>query len=236
MTVEEVRAPSLGPSGTRWLGYGLAAVGTFMAAVAAIGGAVPKSELLAASAIAISLVVLGLTAWAPTAFEVTSARSRARVINFLLLLPSASLMVAGFTSPLVSPQIVVLTGAAGSALALLIGLWSPRTQPPANRIFFYLFLVLYGAGCGVGAPALINRRFDHSPGQTYQATVEALRFTGGRGGPSYSLQLGPWGPRTGPSSVPVSRAVYNATHVGDTACVSLHPGALGMAWYRATPC
>lgn len=219
-----------------WLGYGVAVAGTALAVVAAIGPSGPWSELLAMAAIALALVVLGLAASAPAAFEVTSSRSRTRVVNFLLLLPSAGLMVGGFTSPLVYPQVVVLTGAAGCAIAVLAGLWAPRAQPAASPTFFYLFLALYGAGCGVGAPALVNRRFDRSPGQIYQAPVEARRVTGGRGGPSYSLKLGPWGPRTGPSYVPVTRAVYDATQPGDTTCVSLHPGALRMPWYLATRC
>jgi hypothetical protein len=219
-----------------WTGYGLALAGAALAVVAAIGPSGPRSELLAVAAIGVALVVLGLAAFAPAAFEVTSSRSRTRVVNFLLLLPSAGLMVAGFTSPLVYPQVVVLTGAAGCAIAVLSGLWAPRAQPAANPTFFYLFLALYGAGCGVGAPALVNRRFDRSPGQIYQAVVEARRVTGGRGGPSFSLRLGPWGPRTEPSYVPVTRTVYDATQPGDTTCVSLHTGALRMPWYRATRC
>ncbi|HEY2482922.1 MAG TPA: hypothetical protein VGI30_12115 [Caulobacteraceae bacterium] len=236
MTVEEVRAPSLGPTGTRWLGYGLALVGTPVGVVAAIGPAGPGSQLLATAAIAIALVVLALAASSPASFEVKSTRSPTRVINFLLLLPAASLMVAGFTSPLLNPQIVFLTGVAGSAIAVLVGLWVPRAQPAANSTFLYLFLVLYGAGFGVGAPALVNRCFDRSPGQIYQATVEGRRITSGKGGLHYSLKLGPWGPRTGSSYLPVTRAAYDAARPGDSACVSLHPGALGMAWYVAAPC
>jgi len=219
-----------------WLGYGLALIGAPLPMVAAIGPPGLGSEALAAAAIAIALVLLALAAWAPTAFEVGSSRSPARVINFVLLIPSASLMVAGFTSPLLAPQIMFLTGAAGSAVALLAGLWAPRVRPPASPGLLLAFLALYGAGCGVGASALINRRFDHSPGQTFQATVEGRRITSGKGGLNYSLRLGPWGPRTGPSFIPVTRAVYDAARPGDVACVSLHPGALGMAWYKAAPC
>jgi hypothetical protein len=234
MSASEMARPAAGS--VVWLGYGLAVAGTALAVVATIGPSGTWSELLAVAAIAVALAVLGLAVWAPAAFEVTSSRSRTRVVNFLLLLPSAALMVAGFTSPLVYPPVVVLTGAAGCAIAVLAGLWAPRVQPAANPTFFYLFLALYGTGCGVGAPALINRSFDRSPGQIYQAAVEARRVTGGRGGPSYSLKLGPWGPRTGPSYVPVTRGVYDATQPGDTACVSLHPGALHMPWYLATRC
>ena len=219
-----------------WLGYGLAFAGAALAMMAAIGLPGAGSEALAVAAVAVALVVLALTVSAPTAFEVRSSRSPTRVINFVLLIPSATLMVAGFTSPLLAPQVMFLTGAAGSAVALLAGLWAPRARPPASLGFLLAFLALYGAGLGVGAPALINRRFDHSPGQTFQATVEGRRITSGKGGLHYSLRLGPWGPRTGPSFMPVTRAAYDAARPGDVACVSLHPGALGMAWYRASPC
>jgi hypothetical protein len=219
-----------------WCGYGLAVVGAVLPPLAVMGPPGLLTEFLAVAALAIALVVLGLAASAPTAFEVGSSRSSARVINFVLLLPASALMVAGFTSPLVFPPIVLLTGAVGSALALLFGLWAPRARPPTKGSLLLVFLALYGAGCGVGAPALIDRRFDHAPGQAFQAKVEARQVTGGRGGPRYGLRLGPWGPRTGPSYAPVTRAQYDATRPGDVACVTLYPGALGMAWYRATPC
>ena len=100
-----------------------------------------------------------------------------------------------------------------------------------------LFLVLYGGGYGAGAPILVNLRFDRSEGHVYQAPVEAHRVTYGRGGPGYSLRLGYWGPGDRCAlQAGVPRAVYFALNPGDTACVSLHPGALGMAWYRIARC
>ena len=224
------------PGWVVWTAYGLAMIGTPLPAVAEMGPPGPAMELLALVAIAVALVVLGLVARAPGAFEVKSSRSPTRVTNLFLLIPSAGLMVAGFTSPLVFPQVVLLTGAAGAALALLIGLWTPRASQPTSAAFLYVFLGLYGAGCGIGAPPLVNRRFDHSQGQVFQAVVEGRRITSGKGGLHYNLQIGPWGPRTAPSTVPVSQAVYDATRPGDTACVTLHPGALLMPWYLGGRC
>ena len=41
---------------------------------------------------------------------------------------------------------------------------------------------------------------------------------------------------TGPTDIAVSRTAYDALGPGQTACVTLHPGALRMAWFEADVC
>jgi hypothetical protein len=231
-----VEAPAPDPLPVRWLGYGLMVAGGLLPAAAFLASASQGSEALTLGAVVVPAVLLALVAYAPAAFEVKARRSPARVINFLLIIPPASLMVTAFTTPLLVPQVGFLTAAAGAAIGLLIWLWAPRRGASANPVILLLFLVLYGGGYGAGAPILVNLRFDRSEGHVYQAPVEAHRVTYGRGGPGYSLRLGAWGPVTDVRSVGVPRAVYFALNPGDTACVSLHPGALGMAWYRIARC
>jgi hypothetical protein len=220
----------------RWLGYGLMVAGAVLPVASVLARPDLTSEALTLAAIVVPGALLALVAYAPAAFEVKTRRSPARVINFLLVLPSASLMVAAFTTPLLVPQVGFLTAAAGAAIGLLIWLWAPGRGGSANPLILLLFLVLYGGGYGAGAPILVNLRFDRSAGQVYQAPVEGRHVTYGRGGPGYSLRLGAWGPVTDAHSVGVPRAVYFALNPGDTACVRLHPGALGMAWYRIARC
>jgi hypothetical protein len=236
MTVEEVSAPTLNPTAAKWLGYGLAVVSTLLTFAAFLAPAGPVGDLLVVLAVGAPVALLTLVASAPTAFEVTGRRSRAKAVNFALLIPPAGLLSAAFTSPLVYPQICFLTAAAGAAIGLLIGLWAPRREAPANVLFLFMFLALSGGCWGGGAPALANRRFDHSVGRIFPAAVEARKVTYGRGGPGYHLQLGPWGPVTEARYVGVPVGVYEALNPGDTACVTLHPGALAMPWYRVTRC
>lgn len=236
MTVEEVSSPTLSPTTVKWLGYGLAVVSAILAFAAFLPPAGLTGDLLAAAAICAPVALMALVAAAPAAFEVKGRRSPAKAVNFILLIPAAGLLAAAFTSPLVYPQICFLIAAAGAAIGLLVGLWAPRREPPANAPILMLFLALFGGGWGGGAPALANRRFDHSVGQIFPAAVEARNVTYGRGGPGYRLRLGPWGPVPDTRYVGVSVATYEALSPGDTACVTLHPGALAMPWYRIARC
>ena len=236
MTVEEVSPPTLNPTTAKWLGYGLAGVSTILAFAAFLPSAGLTGDVLVVAAICAPAALLALVACAPAAFEVRGRRSPAKAVNFILLIPAAGLLGAAFTSPLVYPQICFLIAAAGAAIGLLVGLWAPRREPPANAPILLLFLALFGGGWGCGAPALANRHFDGSAGRIFPAAVEARKVTYGRGGPGYHLQLGPWGPFTEASYVGVTGGVYEALSPGDTACVTLHPGALAMPWYSVARC
>jgi hypothetical protein len=234
--MSSVEAPAVDSRPVRWLGYGLMVAGAVLPVVSVLARPDLTNEALTLAAIVVPAAMLALVVHTPAAFEVKARRSPARVINFLLVLPSASLMVAAFTTPLLVPQVGFLTAAAGAAIGLLIWLWAPRRSASANPMILLLFLALFGGGYGAGAPVLVNQRFDRSAGQVYQAPVEARQVTYGRGGPGYSLRLGAWGPLTDARWVGVPRAVHDALNPGDTACVTLHPGALGMAWYRIARC
>jgi hypothetical protein len=53
---------------------------------------------------------------------------------------------------------------------------------------------------------------------------------------SYHLTLAPWGPMTAPHDATIPHEVYYAAEIDDPACIRLHDGALGMAWFTATAC
>jgi hypothetical protein len=53
---------------------------------------------------------------------------------------------------------------------------------------------------------------------------------------AYHLTLAPWGPMIAPQDATVSRDVYDAAELDDPACIRLHDGALGMAWFTAARC
>lgn len=93
---------------------------------------------------------------------------------------------------------------------------------------------ILGAMFGIGAVGEANAIFDASPGQVYQTQITDKYESHGRTS-SYDLVLGPWGPSNGGSET-VSYDVYSQFNVGDTACVSLHTGALHMRWYVMLRC
>jgi hypothetical protein len=53
---------------------------------------------------------------------------------------------------------------------------------------------------------------------------------------SYHVKLAPWGPRTTTDTDDVTSGTYDDLHLGGRACVTLHPGALGVRWYTIAPC
>lgn len=53
---------------------------------------------------------------------------------------------------------------------------------------------------------------------------------------TYHLTLAPWGPITETGDASVPHDVYERAEIDDPACIRLHDGALGMAWFTATAC
>ena len=75
---------------------------------------------------------------------------------------------------------------------------------------------------------------DHSRPTVFPVKVLAKSVSSGRN-TTYDLNLPPWGPiEAGDASVP--RAFYDKVAVGETVCVDLYRGALGMRWYEIAHC
>jgi len=97
-----------------------------------------------------------------------------------------------------------------------------------------LTLLLLGA-YGYGACALGNALLDRSAAASYTAQVYGKHVTGGRQR-TPEMRLGPWGPRKAAADVTAPWELYRSTHIGETVCVIVHSGALGVPWYRVTQC
>jgi len=94
-----------------------------------------------------------------------------------------------------------------------------------------LFCLVYGYGAGLEVNALLDR----SPPMTYPVVVQSKRASHGKG-TSYHLGLQAWGPFHTGQDVMVPAWRYRQTRIGDTVCVALRAGALGVAWYTVTSC
>jgi hypothetical protein len=100
-----------------------------------------------------------------------------------------------------------------------------------------MFLMAVSGGLyGYGAIVLADVQFDTSPTTVVQVPVVDKFLTYGRHATYYHLRLAPWGARTTPSEVEVPHAAYDALRPGALACIVLHPGALGLAWFTARTC
>jgi hypothetical protein len=231
-----IETPSAAPDrvAIRWIGYGLAALGTVLAVLIMFMERAP-AQAFTVAAIVVQAAFLVLIERAPQAFMVTSRRSRQPIINFALVIPPVALIVAGSDAQLVHSEIGALVAVAAAALGLLIAVWAPRSAKVASPIIFGLFVGAFAAGLGWGGMILVDRVFDSMPAQVYETTVRSKFMTYGRGR-GYHVAVAPWGPFDRSDNIGVSGTLYDRVSVGGPICVRLHPGALGLAWYRAGVC
>jgi len=96
--------------------------------------------------------------------------------------------------------------------------------------------VLLASPYGYGAGMQLNSLADSLAPQRYPVTVVSKYIHRGSKSTSRHLVLEPWGPVTARSDITVPADMYSSTQPGDTVCVLLHPGALGVEWYEITAC
>ncbi len=117
------------------------------------------------------------------------------------------------------------------AVALVTAFRAPETKAGIIRGLAPLLLLslVYGYVSARGLDTILDRSKETSH------YAEVLAKSQGRGG-EYHFTIGPWGPVRTTTKVRVSFRGYHATKVGDSACVTLHGGALGVSWYEAGLC
>ena len=120
-----------------------------------------------------------------------------------------------------------------AALTVACLVWvlpAARAKPAAIMLMALLF-----AAYGYGASALADALLDRSATTTFPTHVERKHVSGGRS-KSPELTLAPWGPSQESGDVRVSWDLYRSTRVGDTVCVDVRSGALGVPWYCVSQC
>ncbi len=151
----------------------------------------------------------------------------------LLLLTPGIFLTAGWLrdfEPLNWKQAVLLA----VILAFALTFAATRVERELSKAAIYILAVAAFA-YGYCAGMILDAGLDRSTPQIYPVTVLGKYESRARG-TSWYLNVSPWGPRTGAGHVPVSPARYRATRPGDTVCVYLKSGALGVAWYAADSC
>jgi hypothetical protein len=187
-------------------------------------------------ALALPPMAFVLMLGAPEAFGVTSRRSGQRSVNILPAVSTIGLVVAAMQIGVLNWRIALLPAALCAGVTLLLGLGLVGRRLPGNFWVGALFWAAFGGAYGYGGLIYADVRFDREPTQSFQAQVDRVYLSYGRHSTTPHLVLAPWGPAAGETDVPVTHAAYAALGPGQTACVTLHPGALRMPWFQADVC
>jgi hypothetical protein len=99
-----------------------------------------------------------------------------------------------------------------------------------------LFVTLGVIAYVCGVLAIADVQLDTSRPDVFRTQVLDARTQESRGGTSYVLTLAPWGPVAESSDIHIPFALYHGLSRGDTVCMSLHRGRLGLPWYDVDVC
>jgi len=122
------------------------------------------------------------------------------------------------------------------AIAIVFLIAVLRRETHLRRRWWRLLAAASLAGAYVfGALGQANMLLDRAPQAVLRSRITDKHLGHSRIA-SYHLTLAPWGPMTAPHDATVSRDVYEGAEIDDPACIRLHDGAFGMAWFTATAC
>jgi hypothetical protein len=126
-----------------------------------------------------------------------------------------------------------LLTALGSALLVGVAFWyDPWLRKHLGTI---ALLLLLGCAYGYGAGMHVNALLDRSTAESYRVLVIGKNVSHGRS-TTYQLKLAPWGPKVRGQDLTVPYSRYASTKPGDTVCMLLRSGALGVAWSEPGSC
>jgi hypothetical protein len=129
-------------------------------------------------------------------------------------------------------QVVTLVVLIGGALCFAATRADDSLRRRWGGMMAFLFIsLIYGVGEGLA----VNTLQDHSPIDVFGAQISRKQIVRGRS-TVYELILGPWGPRKKENRVTVRRILYDSLQTGDTVCVGMRKGRLGIQWYTVGRC
>ena len=192
-------------------------------------------ELLIVVLIALPWIAVWIMAQAPGLYAFNAPRGSAQPdLTVMLLSPGLLLMLRAildvhmldWQGPMLWTVVVAI-----ALITAVVWVLPAARKKPGGVALIGVFLLAYG----YGASALGNALLDRHPSTSYTTLVTGKHVTSGRNR-TPELQLAAWGPKEAGSQVAVTWDVYRSTGIGDTVCVQLHPGALGVPWYRVAKC
>jgi hypothetical protein len=121
----------------------------------------------------------------------------------------------------------------GSVILVGLAFWCDPwlKQHRGTAVLLLVPCCAYGYGAGMQVNALL----DQSTPKTYRVIVTGKYVSHGKS-TSFHLKLAPWGPNVSGQTLVVFRSQYDGTKTGDTVCMLLLSGALGVAWSEVGRC
>jgi hypothetical protein len=212
-------------------GLGLAATGLML-----WGFVYPHPYDFVIGALAVMpIVALLVAASSKGLIQINATRGDKRPdVTMALMLPGFALALRAFLDWRILDWPDALALAAGGAAAMALVLTQVDATVRKWGVALLLFAVVgfpYAYGTAIAANVLL----DESEAQRFETVVRKMHTTSGKHA-SWSLTIDPWGPVESVEDVEVSRKLYERLAVGDTVCVALFDGALGVRWFWVGAC
>ncbi len=122
--------------------------------------------------------------------------------------------------------------AAGAAMAMVVIVMIDRRMKLGAMGFAAACLV---AGSWGGA-MLIDHLADRAPAVVYASPIVRLRVSNTGRSTRYFVHVAPWGTPDMPDSLMVNPRFFYAAKVGQSMCMTTHPGAFGYRWFSYDGC
>jgi hypothetical protein len=215
----------------RWIGYGLAGLGTAAVLMRLVQpGPLWSGVLLVAAVVGLAIVVR-----APEAFE-TRYRGGARRLNPLVGAPALFLFFIAITDQVDDLTLPVAGAAVGAAVLLMASMRGLDRPGLSSPLTYQIMTAVLGAAIGYGAVVALDVDYDGSPPAVLSEPVLAKYVTTSRSSVHYHLRVPPFAGRQGVSSLDVDGDTYRSLRPGDRVCVLEHHGAIGLPWVTARLC
>lgn len=217
----------------------------------AIGSLIPGFLLHFFPAQLVPLVALlpwcavGLAAWSKGLLRFDTLRNDVRPNILSLLLVPCVMLGMGSPAPDFDTEkflyLALLAGLPLVAAVVLVLRAQRRSAGSRGWVLPILVPLVVAATYGLCIVGYANNLLDHAAPQVFSAEVVGKSYDPGSKGrrgrsESYTLSLGAWGPHPAGDLFDVDRQIYNDTSLHSTVCPMLHPGGLGMRWYRFEVC
>jgi hypothetical protein len=162
------------------------------------------------------------------------ARDPRPSVVFLLMPSGLLLAVRAFLDVSLLDWRPALLAAVAGGVVLTLAAMAADAQQRRWQAALLLF-VMMGLPWSYGVAVALDVQLDRTTEHLFATKVLRSSASGGSH-PDWNLELAPWGPVRNGGEESVDRALYDATAVGDTVCVSLNDGAFGWRWYWVEAC
>jgi hypothetical protein len=123
-----------------------------------------------------------------------------------------------------------------AAVAVVFFIAAVRREVNLRRRWWRLAIAALLTGAyAFGLLGQVNVLFDFAPQSVLRSRVIDKHLGHSRIA-TYHLTLAPWGPVTEAADATLPSADYDRAEIDDPACIRLHDGALGMAWFTVAAC